>query len=98
MRGMPAMYVSPAQPWRPRPQWCVACPAPYPRYVIPQSHLLDPAYARQASPTWPWPRHPWAFESETRARGSGLITPSCRPPPALPPCKPLYWPTGNRGC
>jgi hypothetical protein len=104
MRGR--MYLSPAQPRIPEVRPRLACPAPVPHYVIPGSHRLDPPYSWQNDPTipswwqgrWPWPRIPWPFESESRARGSGLITPSCRPPPALPPCKPLYWPPGNRGC
>ena len=51
----------------------VACPAPYPHYVIPCSHLLDPAYATQLNPNFPFPRTPRAWESETRAAGTGLI-------------------------
>jgi hypothetical protein len=92
------MYLSPSQPWRPLPQTTVAKPAQFPRYVIPKSHLLDPAYARVANRNWPFPRRPWPFESESRAKGTGLITHSRKRPPALPPCKPLFWPTGNRGC
>lgn len=66
-----------------------ACPAPWPHYVIPCSNLLDPAYARQLNPNFPFPRMPRAFESETRADGTGLIwgpqTSVC-PPQPCPPC------------
>jgi len=51
----------------------VALPARWPVYVIPCSNLLDPFYARQLNPNYPFPRAPWAFESETRAPGTGLI-------------------------
>jgi hypothetical protein len=44
-----------------------------PRYVMPGSHWLDPPYSWEAQPTWPFPRPPRAFESETRAAGTGLI-------------------------
>jgi len=50
-----------------------ALPAPWPSYVIPCSHLLDPPYAQQLNPNFPYPRTPRAFESETRAGGTGLI-------------------------
>jgi len=68
-------------------QGMVALPARWPVYVIPCSHLLDPFYARQLNPTFPFPRQPRAFESETRAGGTGLIWgPQCRTPkPTSPP-------------
>ena len=69
----------------------VANPATWPQYVIPCSHLLDPFYAQQLNPNFPFPRQPRAFESETRADGTGLIsagqTTSFIPPPP-PPCPP----------
>ena len=66
----------------------VANPATWPQYVIPCSHLLDPAYATQLNPNFPFPRQPRAYESETRADGTGLIWgPQTRvaPPPPPPP-------------
>jgi hypothetical protein len=56
-----------------------ALPPRAPRYVIPGSFWLDPAYAeipRRTSPWrggWPFPRVPWPAESESRAAGTGLI-------------------------
>jgi hypothetical protein len=63
--------------WR-RP---IAKPARRPHYVVPCSHLLDPPYAWMHDPRrppwaqgrWPFPRQPFAYESETRAPGTGLI-------------------------
>jgi len=62
-------------------QGMVAFPARWPVYVIPCSHLLDPFYVRQLQPTFPFPRQPWPFESETRAPGTGLIRGSQCPTP-----------------
>lgn len=50
----------------------VACPAQWPHYVVPGSHLWDPVWAHQVPP-FPYPRAPWPYESETRAAGTGLI-------------------------
>jgi hypothetical protein len=96
----PRMFVSPAQPWIAELSWpyCPAFPASPPSYVIPGSQYLDPAYSPQLQPTWPYPRSPRAFESETRADGTGLLTPSATPPYSLPPCQPFYWPGSSRGC
>ena len=62
----------------PRPE--PAVPADKARYVIPDSHWLDPPWHRIAQERWPqvfgrfpFPRAPWAFESETRAAGTGLL-------------------------
>jgi hypothetical protein len=51
----------------------VAEPAAPSRYVIPGSHYLDPPYSQQLNPNWPFPRSPNAFESESRAPGTGMI-------------------------
>jgi hypothetical protein len=79
---------------------CAPQPAQWPRYVIPGSHWLDPPYStvrRQYSSNpwafgcWPYPRQPWAFESDTRAKGTGLLG-SCTPtvvPPCPCPCPPF---------
>jgi len=74
----------------------VANPATWPSYVIPCSHLLDPAFATTLNPNFPYPRQPRAFESETRADGTGLIfgaqtTQTVVPPP---PCPPMPMNTG----
>lgn len=53
-----------------------ALPACWPHYVIPCSHLLDPPYATPNLAS-PFPRMPRAFESETRAAGTGMVW---RPP------------------
>lgn len=52
----------------------IAEPAGVQRYVIPGSHYLDPPYSWQLSETWPRPRTPGAFESESRAPGTGMIS------------------------
>lgn len=72
----------------------IALPALKPHYVIPQSNNLDPPYSWKVSPTWPFPRAPWPYETETRAAGTGLIwgagtttppaTTGCCPPPPPP--------------
>lgn len=69
-----------------------ALPAHAPRYVMPGSHWVDPAYAmipRASTPFnggWPLPRMPWPGESETRAPGTGLIGGPLPCPPT--PCPP----------
>ena len=68
----------------------IARPAREQHYVIPGSHWLDPPYAWQ-TPHFPKPRPPWAFESETRAPGTGLWWggPHYKPPHQPPgPCGP----------
>lgn len=55
--------------WPPRP---IALPTGPPHYVIPCSSTLDPPFSFQ-TPTFPFPRFPLPFESETRACGTGLI-------------------------
>lgn len=66
-----------------------AQPTLWPRYVIPCSHLLDPAYATSLNATYPFPRMPRAFESETRADGTGLIWGASGVPGApTQPCPP----------
>ena len=68
----------------------VALPADCPRYVIPCSNLLDPAYRTQLNPSFPYPRQPLAYESETRAPGTGLLFggPTVVPFPTPVPCPP----------
>ena len=79
----------------------IALPPAPPRYVMPGSHWLDPPYAQipiwppQFQGRWPFPRHPWPFESDTRAPGTGLLMGPVRcctaPPPPPPwgfPCPP----------
>lgn len=51
----------------------IAKPSRPQHYVLPKSELMDPPYSWWASPTWPYPRAPLPYESETRARGTGLI-------------------------
>jgi len=51
---------------------CPALPAGPPRYVMPASHTLDPPYAWMTA-TWPFPRPPWPYETESRAPGTGLL-------------------------
>lgn len=51
----------------------VAPPAKPSTYVIPGSHLLDAPYRAQLNPDWPYPRQPRAYESESRAPGTGMI-------------------------
>lgn len=58
----------------------IARPAGPATYVMPGSHALDPPYSWQLSRTWPLPRAPSEFESESRAPGTGMI--SGRGPPA----------------
>jgi len=41
-------------------------------YTIPGSHLLDPPYSAR-TPTFPFPRFPWPFETESRRAGTGLL-------------------------
>jgi len=79
------MFLSPcAAPFSRPASGMVAFPARWPVYVIPCSHLLDPPFARQLNPNFPFPRQPRAFESESRAVGTGLIWgPPC-------PC-PVRW-------
>src|SRR5215475_600976 len=83
------------------PQFPSRPDAPPPsKYVIPCSFLLDPPYSWAASRTWPYPRFPWKFETESRAPGTGLIwgpqtcPPVTRPPrpPCPPPCRPPFPP------
>lgn len=61
----------------PGPNALVAMPIADPpiaqRYVIPGSQYLDPPYSWQLKPDWPFPRSPLAYESETRAPGTGMI-------------------------
>jgi hypothetical protein len=74
--------------------WPIARPAESPQYVIPRSQCLDPPYSWSVRENpmywgqWPFPRQPWAFESETRAPGTGLISGPCQLQPVCPP-KPL---------
>src|SRR5215831_1567166 len=85
----------------------IAKPAAWPRYTIPCSNLLDPAFARQLNPGFPFPRFPRPFESETRADGTGLIwggatinpCPPCPPPQPCPPwpCPPVVQPCPPTG-
>lgn len=61
----------------PFPPWLwqrpLAVPAErFPRYVIPCSHCLDPPYGWMRK-SFPLPRQPWPWESESRAPGTGLI-------------------------
>jgi hypothetical protein len=72
----------------------IANPATWPQYVIPCSHLLDPAYATVLNPNYPYPRQPRAFESETRADGTGLISAGQASSPPPPPPAPLINPGG----
>lgn len=57
----------------------IALPPLPPHYVMPGSHKLDPPYSHwlRGNPnftgTFPFPRQPWAFESESRTGGTGLI-------------------------
>jgi hypothetical protein len=60
----------------------IACPAPWPHYVVPGSHMYDPVYYQRVPP-FPFPRAPWPYESETRAPGTGLLD-----APPIPPCPP----------
>ena len=69
----PTAFPCPCPPFSQPVGGLVAAPAPYPHYVIPCSHLLDPPYATQLNPNFPFPRAPRAWESETRAAGTGLI-------------------------
>jgi hypothetical protein len=83
----------------------IAKPSRPQHYVLPGSERLDPPYSWWSSPTWPFPRAPLAYESETRACGTGLIwgptnSEACRPcPPPCPPkrcpprccCRPKHW-------
>jgi hypothetical protein len=80
----------------PQPGFPVAFPKALPpvfppHYVMPGSHRLDPPYSWD-TPWWPYPRPPLAFESETRAKGTGLIwgPPGGSPPP--PPGQPAPCP------
>ena len=50
-----------------------AFPARPPHYVLPGSHLLDPAYRLWQNPNFPFPRFPLPFETQTRACGTGLF-------------------------
>lgn len=67
----------------------IAQPAGAATYVIPGSHNLDPPYSWAANRSWPYPRQPGVFESESRAPGTGLIAGPgtiaeiIPPPPAL---------------
>ena len=87
--------------YAPRGLPCVPQPADCPKYVIPGSQWLDPPYSHQMQQNsnaprwfgcWPYPRKPLKFETETRAKGTGLLG-SCvptwlPPPPPCPPCPP----------
>lgn len=67
----------------------IAKPSRPQHYVLPRSERMDPPYSWWSSPTHPYPRMPWAWESETRAKGTGLIWgPSAQPCPPRPPCRP----------
>ena len=75
----------------------IALPARLPHYVIPCSSSLDPPFSLRTA-TWPFPRFPRPFETETRADGTGLIWGGatinpCPPPPPCPPCPcpPSWW-------
>lgn len=86
----------PRRPYEPRDlpwlQARIACPAPWPHYVIPGSHFYDPFYYQQIPP-FPFPRAPWPYESETRAPGTGLLdAPPCIPAPPCPPPPANPWP------
>jgi hypothetical protein len=70
----------------------IACPARWPHYVIPCSHLLDPFYAQQLNPCFPFARPPRAFESESRAAGTGMIRGTAPCPPGPPPPSPWLAP------
>jgi hypothetical protein len=78
----------PGMPYAP----IIALPPKLPHYVMPGSQNLDPPYSWN-TPWWPYPRPPRAFESETRAAGTGLIwgpPGGTTPPLALPPpCPPV---------
>jgi hypothetical protein len=76
----------------------VALPAGPATYVIPGSHNVDPPYSWQASRSWPYPRQPGVFESESRAPGTGLIAgpgtiAEIIPPPVLQ--SPFVTPTAD---
>ena len=60
-------------------------PFKHQRYALPGTHWLDPPYSWMRPP-WPHPRAPWAFETESRAPGTGLIWGKSSPP--RPPCPP----------
>lgn len=66
----------------------IAKPSRPQHYVLPCSELLDPPYSWWSSPTWPYPRAPWAYETESRAPGTGLLwgPSSACPPKRCPPC------------
>lgn len=51
----------------------IADPAEPSKYIIPGSHFLDPPYSWSLNPNWPRPRTPNAYESESRAPGTGMI-------------------------
>ena len=74
-----------------------ARPAPCPQYALPATHLYDPAYYHNLPP-WPFPRHPWPYETESRAPGTGLLGGPglpwipCPCPPTPPPPQPFVRP------
>jgi len=80
-----------APPFNPYPPHCgpwpwapvIAKPARKPHYIIPGSHWLDPPYSWK-TPWFPFPRPPRAFETESRAPGTGLIWGGPRCPPRRP--------------
>lgn len=66
----------PPCPPPPRPWWAISLHAKYAHGFIRRPALRGypvPAEVRfENCPTWPFPRRPWPFESETRAPGTGL--------------------------
>lgn len=64
-----------------------AFPARPPHYVLPGSHLLDPAYRLWQNPNFPFPRFPLPFETQTRACGTGLIQSNPCQPVGCDPCR-----------
>lgn len=66
----------PPRPRPPRPWWAISKREKFACGFIRQPSLRGypvPAAVRFRDwPTWPFPRRPWPFESETRAPGTGL--------------------------
>lgn len=75
-----------------------AKPASQSTYVLPGSHTLDPPYSWELNRDWPNPRTPSAWESETRAPGTGFIgNPAPVPTNTAPTAEPapvITWPQG----